>query len=52
MTRLTAVCIGHQTEKAAREAGMKTVTAKAATLEALVQAVAEYYQNKKEQVNA
>lgn len=52
LTQLTAVCIGHQTEKAAREAGMKTVTAKAATLEALAQAVAEYYQNKKEQVNA
>ena len=52
LSGLTAICIGHQTEAAANRAGMKTVTAKAATLEAVANTVVEYYQTKKEQVKA
>jgi uroporphyrinogen III methyltransferase/synthase len=38
-TKITAVCIGEETAKAAREHGMKCIVAKNATLESMVDAI-------------
>lgn len=44
---LPAICIGQQTAAAAAEYGMQTVVAESATLDALAQTAAEFYQKKK-----
>lgn len=48
-TTLKAVCIGNQTREAAKALGLQTVTAKTATIDALVEAAIETAQQKKKE---
>lgn len=47
LTGLTAVCIGTQTEKAAQQLGMPTVTAETATVDSLVQAAVRAFSDRR-----
>lgn len=47
LTGLTAVCIGEQTEQAAQQLGMKTVTAETATVDSLVQAAVRAFSDRR-----